>query len=111
MESLVKKLQTEANITEEQATQVLKTIRSYMKENDIQIDWSDFMESKAKKLSDSTKKFLNDFLMKAQGVGDRLDQWADKTQDKLDDLSDKTKNKLDDLGEKAKETFQGTDKK
>lgn len=101
MDSLVKRLENEVGLTSEQATKVIRCIRSYMKDNDIQPDWDEFLEAKAKKLSGSAQIFIDELLGKTKSVTDQLDEWADKAQDKLDDLSDEAQKKWDDVRHKA----------
>lgn len=83
METLIGKLEKEAGLTQEQAINAIKVFQEYMKENDLHIDWEDFLKAKSQKVSESAKDAFN------QLFGDP--NWADKASDNLNSLADKAK--------------------
>ncbi len=94
MESLVTKLENEVGLSHEQALKTIGCVRSYMIENDLELDWEEFIESKAKKMSESAKQAWYELSGKSQ-------TWADKAQDTIEEWSDKAKQTIKDARNKA----------
>lgn len=105
MDSLIKRLKEEVGLTDEQAESVIKCVRNYMSDNDLDIDWEDFLKSKTKKITDAAKEKYNELTGKNSNFGDKVNDWADKAQDTLEDLSDKAQHKLDELSAKTKQNI------
>lgn len=78
MESLVTKLEREAELTYEQAVKAVECFRNYIVENDLEPDWDKFFRSKAQHLSQKAKQALNEISGKNQSWGDKLDDFTDK---------------------------------
>ena len=87
MDNLLKRLQNEAGLSEDQAVKAVKVVKDFMDKEGLDIDWSKFFKGKYEDLSG-----------KAKSLFDRLT-------DKADDLIDKAKDEAKDLGNKASRFF------
>lgn len=102
MENLIKKLETEVGLTNEQALKAIKVFQEYMKDNDLTIDWGDFLKAKSEKVSEATQKAFG------QLFGD--DDWFEKASKNLDSFTDKAKQKINEARNAAAD-FLATDDK
>lgn len=87
MENLIKKLQDEAGLTEEQAVKSIVAIKKFMDNEGIAIDWGKFFDTKVDQYSEKVKSLFNQLVNKA------------------DDLVDKAKKGAKDLGNSANNFF------
>lgn len=98
MENLIKKLQDEAGLSEDQAIKVVSIVKDYMDKEGLDIDWEKFFKGKT-----------DDFLEKAKGlfqnVSKQTQDYADKVADKVDDIADKARKGAHDLSQKAADFF------
>lgn len=94
MENLVKRLQEEAGLTEDQAIKSIAIIKDFMDNEGIEIDWGKFVKGKYENLTDNTKSFLNDLKAKARDLGNRVS-------DKAEDIATEAKRTARDLAQKA----------
>ena len=83
METLIGKLKSEVGLTDEQAMKVIQVFNEYMNENDLKIDWEEFIKAKSQKVSEATKSAFN------QLFGDET--WSDKAAENINTMTDKAK--------------------
>lgn len=105
MENLLKKLQEEAGLSEDQSVKALKVIKEYMDQEGIDIDWNKFFKGKYDNIKDQGQSFFKNFMNKAHEysnkIGDKVEDIASQAKDKAQDLSDQAKEKAHDLSQKA----------
>ncbi|MDH6309119.1 hypothetical protein M2451_001690 [Dysgonomonas sp. PFB1-18] len=98
MEDLIKKLQDEAGLTQDQAIKSVSVVKDYMDKEGLDIDWEKFFKGKSE-----------DFLDKARGlfsnVSKQTQSYTDKLVDKVDDFADKARKGAHDLSQKAADFF------
>ncbi len=98
MEDLIKKLQDEAGLTQDQAIKSVSVVKDYMDKEGLDIDWEKFFKGKSE-----------DFLEKARGlfsnVSKQTQSYTDKLVDKVDDFADKARKGAHDLTQKAADFF------
>jgi len=87
METLISKLKSEAGLTEEQAIRSIQAFNEYMNENDLKIDWEEFLKAKSRKVSEATKSAFN------QLFGEIT--WRGKAADNINSMTDKAKEAID----------------
>lgn len=94
MDDLLKKLQEEAGLSEEQAVKAVSVIKDRMEKGDVDVDWNKVFKGK-----------YDDFLEKAQSAfkdaSTGTSKFVDKLSDKTDDLSDSVRLKLKNLSQRA----------
>lgn len=98
MENLIKKLQNEAGLTEEQAIKAISVIKDYMDKEGIEIDWSKFFKGKAEEFKEKAKGLFSN-------VSDQTQSYSEKIADKLDDLAEKARKSAHDLSQRAADFF------
>lgn len=98
MENLIKKLQDEAGLTEEQALKVLSTLKDYMDKENLKIDWNKFFKGK-----------YEDFSEKFKSLSDKVNEstrpYTERISEKVDDVVSKAKKSAHDLTQKAADFF------
>lgn len=98
MEDLVKRLQTEVGLTEEEAIKSISVVKDYMDKEGLDIDWEKFFKGKSE-----------DFIEKARvlfaNVSKQTQSYTDKIVDKVDSFADKAKKSAQDLSQKAADFF------
>lgn len=98
MENLIKKLQEEVGLTQDQAIKSISTIKDYMDKEGMEIDWDKFFKGKT-----------DDFLSKAKGlffnVSKQTQNYTDKIVDKVDNFADRARKGAHDLSQKAADFF------
>lgn len=83
MDNLIKKLQEEVGLTEEQAIKTMITVKHFMDQEEMHIDWGKFFDHKVDKYSDKIKNLLGQLVDKADGM-------MDKAKDSVKDIGTKT---------------------
>lgn len=90
MENLIKKLQDEAGLTNEQAVKAVSVVKDYMDKEGLDIDWDKFFKGKT-----------DDFLSKARNlfsdVSKQTQSYTDRFVDRVDDIADKARKKASDF--------------
>ncbi len=103
MENLIKKLQDEAGLTEEQALKVLSTLKDYMDKENLKIDWNKFFKGK-----------YEDFSEKFKSLSDKVNEsarpYTERISEKVDDVVSKAKKSAHDLSQKAADFFDDSKK-
>ncbi|MCD7971354.1 MAG: hypothetical protein LUG18_01625 [Candidatus Azobacteroides sp.] len=88
MENLLHRLENEAGLSQQQAVESMRVMKSYLDDEGANVDWNHLFKGE-----------LEDGKEKADGFFDNL---ADKTRD----MADKVKDKLQDWGHDAKDQAQ-----
>lgn len=94
MEDLVKKLQDEVGLTEDEAIKTLSIIKNYMDDEHLEIDWDKFFKGKYGDFSNKVKSIY-------ENVTSQGKSYTDKFADKVGDLADKARKSAHDLTQKA----------
>lgn len=98
MENLIKKLQDEVGLTQDQAIKTISVVKDYMDKEGLEIDWEKFFKGKSE-----------DFVEKAKGLFQNMSKqtqsYTDKIVDKVDDFTDKARKSAHDLSQKAADFF------
>ena len=94
MDNLIKRLQDEAGLTEDQAIKSISIIRDFMNKEGIEIDWSKFVKGKYENFTDKAKATFNDLSQQAREYGNKIS-------DKAEDLATEAKRTARDLAQKA----------
>lgn len=103
MENLVKKLQEEVGLTEDQAIKTLSVVKDFMDKEGLQIDWEKFFKGKYEDFSDKIKAVY-------QNVTKQGHSYTDVIADKVEDLAAKARHSAHELTKKAAD-FLDDDKK
>ncbi len=98
MENLVKRLQNEAGLTEDQAYRSLSVIKDFADKEGLKIDWPEFFKGKTENMKEESKDFFDN-------VSDKAKEWGDKVSDKADDLADDAKRSAHNFSEKVSEKW------
>jgi len=98
MENLVKRLQEEAGLTEDEAIKVISIVKDYMDKEGMEIDWEKFFKGKTEEFLERTKGLFQNVSKHTQG-------YTDKFVDKVDDLADRARKSAHDLSQKAADFF------
>lgn len=98
MENLIKKLQDEVGITEEQAIKAITLIKDFMNKEGMDIDWESFFKGKYEDLKEDAKSFFDK-------LSDKAKEYTTKVSDKVEDLSTDAKRKARDASQKAEDFF------
>ena len=93
MDNLIKRLQNEAGLTQEQAIKSLSIVKDFMDKEDIKIDWEKFAKGKYENFTDKAKEMY------------------DNISDKAEDLATEAQRKMRDLSHKASDMMHGDDDK
>ncbi|SHF30301.1 hypothetical protein [Dysgonomonas macrotermitis] len=104
MENLLKKLQEEAGLSEEQAVKSLKVVKDFMDKEGIEIDWEKFFKGKYTDLKGQAKSLFDTLSHKAR-------EYSDIIEDKVEDLTIQAKRTARDLSQKASEILDDDKKK
>lgn len=103
MENLIKRLQEEAGLTQDQAVKAISVIKDYMDKEGLDIDWSKFFKGKAEDFKEKAKELFSN-------VSNQTQSYSDKIADRLDDLADKARKGAHDLSQKAADFFDDRDR-
>ena len=98
MVDIIKRLQEEVGLTEDQAIKSLSVIKDYMDKEGLEIDWGQFFKNKYEDLSDNVKGLYDKVTKQSQG-------FTDKIADKVEDLASKARKGAHDLSQKAADFF------
>ena len=98
MENLVKKLQDEVGLTEEEAIKTLSIVKQFMDDEGLEIDWNKFFKGKYEDFADSVKRIYEKATTQSQ-------VYTDKFADKVENLAAKAKKGAHDLSQKAADFF------
>ncbi len=98
MVELIKRLQDEAGLTEDQAIKALSIIKDYMDKEGMEINWDKFFNGKSEDFIERAKALFENFSKQSQ-------TYTDKLVDKVDDLADKARKSAHDLSQKAADFF------
>lgn len=90
MENLIKKLQDEAGLTQEQAIKAVSIVKDYMDKEGLEIDWDKFFKGKSEEFLDKAKDLFAD-------VSKHTQSYTDKFVDKVDEFADKARKKASDF--------------
>ncbi len=93
MEPLISKLQKEVGLSSEQAINTVKCFQEYMKENDLQIDWNQFIKTKSQKIGTQAKDAFN------QLFGDP--EWGEKAAANINEFAEKAKQTIKEIRNKT----------
>ena len=94
MENLIKKLQSEAGLTEEQALKALSVVKQHMDTEGIDIDWEKLFKGKYNEFKDTVKSLFENYSQQAE-------EYSNKLTDKVEDLATQAKRTAQDLANKA----------
>lgn len=98
MENIVKRLQDEAGLTEEQAIKALAVVKDFMDKEGLSIDWSKFFKNKYEDLTDNLKDLYKKLTGQSQG-------YTEKISDTVDNLTSKVRKGAHDISQKAADFF------
>lgn len=98
MENLVKRLQDEVGLTEEEAIKSLSIIKQFMDEEGLEIDWNKFFKGKYEEFTDSVKRIYEKATTQSQ-------TYTEKIADKVEGLAAKARKGAHDLSQKAADFF------
>ncbi len=104
MENLLKKLQEEAGLSEEQAAKALVVVKDFMDKEGFDIDWEKFFKGKYDDFKGQAKSFFDI-------LSDKASKYSDKLEDKVEDLTIQAKRTARDLSQKASELLDDDKKK
>ncbi len=90
MENLIKRLQEEAGLTEEQSFKALSVVKDFMDKENLDIDWEKFAKGKFEDMKGSVSSLFHK-------VSEKAGDWSDKISDTLKDLSDQAEQKIKDI--------------
>lgn len=96
MENLIKRLQKEAGLTEEQAHKAWDVMRDFIDKEGMTIDWSKIFKDKYEDFKGQTKSFIADVSGKAENL-------SSKVTDKVTDASLQAKRMARDFSKKMYE--------
>lgn len=102
MENLIKRLQDEAGLTEDQALKTIDVFKDFMDKEDLKIDWPRFFKGKYEDLSDKAKALYDKFY---NSMSTESQSYADKIVNKVDELASKAKKGAHDISQKAADFF------
>lgn len=103
MDELIKKLRSEAGLTEKQANEALYIIVKYMEEKYPGIKWENAFKEKYSEFREKTDAFIDK-------LGYQAKEYKDKTKDEVEEIAETTRKKLHDTAQKAAD-FLDDDKK
>lgn len=83
MENLIRRLQEEANLTQEQAYKVMLILKDFMDKEELKIDWNRFFKSKYDNFSEKVKDISIKLSEKAHPYTDKLSEVVDSTVNKV----------------------------
>lgn len=94
MDELIKKLQNEAGISEQEAISSISIIKKYMDEHRPEINWERFFIEKHNCITEKTKELYAEMIRKTR-------EYSDKIEEKAEDLTLKAKRKANNLNRRA----------
>lgn len=94
MDNLLKRLQEEAGLTEEQSVKALAVIKDYMDKEGFEIDWEKFFKEKYGDLKGQAASFFDTLSKKAN-------EYSNKLEDKMEDITIQAKRTTRDLSQKV----------
>lgn len=104
MENLLKKLQEEANLSEEQSIKVMSIVKEFMDKEGLDVDWDKFVKVKYDDLKDQAKSLFDTLSHKAK-------EYSDIIEDRVEDLTIQAKRTARDLSQKASDYLDDEKKK
>jgi len=90
MENLIKKLQVEVGLTEDEAIKTVSVVKDYMDKEGLEIDWDKFFKGKSEEFLSKAKVLFSD-------VSKQTQSYTDKFVDKVDEFADKARKKASDF--------------
>ena len=93
MENLIKQLQTEVGLTEDQAVKALVVIKKYADKENISINWDKFFKGKYEEYKEKYKTQIDQ-------ISKQLNNLTDKVLDKVEDATIQTKRAARDFTKK-----------
>jgi len=94
MDNLIKKLQDEVGLSEEEALKTLSVVKEYMDKEGLDIDWEKFFKGKYSDFKDKVKSLYDSYTQHAE-------DYSYKIADKVEDLATQAKRTARDLTNKA----------
>lgn len=104
MENLLKRLQDEVGLTEEQAVKTISVVKDFMDKEGLAIDWEKFFKNKYDDLKDQAKSLFD-------VLSDKAREYTNKIEDTVEDLSVQAKRAARDLSQKASDYLDDDKKK
>lgn len=104
MENLLKRLQEEVGLSQDQASKAMYVVKDFMDKEGISIDWEKFFKGKYDDLKGQAKSMFDVFSGKAR-------QYSNIIEDKVEDLSIEAKRVARDLSQKASDLLDDNKKK
>lgn len=98
MDNLIKRLQDEAGLTEEQSLKVVTIVKDFMDKEGLDIDWNKFFKGKYEDFVGKAKNIFS-------GTSKDGDSYTEKIADKVDELATKAKKGAHDISKKAADFF------
>lgn len=104
MDNLLKRLQEEVGLSEEQAAKALTVVKDYMDKEGFEIDWEKYFKEKYGDLKDQAKTFFDVLSKKAS-------EYSVNLEDKVEDITIQAKRTARDLSQKVSEYLDDEKKK
>lgn len=104
MENLLKRLQEEAGLSEEQSAKVLVVVKDFMDKEGLDIDWEKFFKGKYGDLKGQAKSLFDTISSKAN-------EYSNKLEDKVEDITIQAKRAARDISQKASDYLDDDKKK
>ncbi|WP_029904482.1 hypothetical protein [Prevotella sp. 10(H)] len=98
MENLVKRLQTEVGLTEDEAIKSISVVKDYMDKEGLEIDWEKFFKGKSQEFIVKAKEMF-------ESISKHTHVYTDKFVDKVDNFTDKARKSAHDFSQKAADFF------
>ncbi len=95
---LIKRLENEVGLSEEQAIKTISIIKEQMDKEGLEIDWEKFFKGKTEDFLEKAKSLFS-------SVSKQTQSYTDKLVDKVDEFADKARKGARDLGQKANDLF------
>ena len=102
MENLIKKLQDEVGLSQEQAIKTMSIVKDYMDKEGIEIDWEKFLKGKYQDLFSRAKSLYENYTQKTE-------EYSYKIADKVEDIAIQAKRTARDLSNKASNLLKDED--
>jgi len=104
MENLLKRLQEEAGLSEDQAAKVMVIIKDFMDKEGFEIDWEKFFKGKYDDFKGQAKTFFD-------SLSHRASEYSNKLEDTVEDITIQAKRAARDISLKASEILDDDKKK
>lgn len=98
MENIIKRLQEEAGLTEDQAVKALSVVKDFMDKEGMSIDWNKFFKGKYEDLTDNLKELYKKMMGESQN-------YSEKIVETVDNLTTKVRKGAHDFSQKAADFF------